>query len=270
IGEIIGTDDFDRDGIFDNFDTHTSFMGSPRDLDRKLFLNLDGRNDYAEGPQLMSNLPGATIMGWIKLTNPYTADGVVLGQDNFLIRIDASGTISATAKNQTISSAVSLTTDRWYHVAATFDGSDASEKLKLFVNGEQVAFSNAGTLAGTLNSSTTPFTIGKNALSLTEFFKGDIDEARIFGIALTNDQLQKMVYQEIRENGGAIRGEIIPRDIEASTWSSLLGCFRMDVYKNDVIDNYASAAIDLGVNPSYFRIFNVKNIRYQLAPMPFV
>jgi hypothetical protein len=43
----------------------------------------------------------------------------------------------------------------------------------------------------------------------------------------------------------------------------------MDTYKDDVIDNLATASVDIGSDPSFARIYNVKNISYQLAPMPF-
>lgn len=264
-----GTDDLDRDGIFDLVDSDISAMGSPRDFDKKLYLNFDGRNDYAEGSQLLSGLAKSTIMGWIKLSNPYGVDGFLFGQESFNLRVNSDRHIIATAKGQTTSTLIALDVDRWYHVAAVFNGS-GTQKLRLYVNGEQVNFNNASPLAGNLPSSVNPFTVGKNAESMTQFFKGDMDEVRIFNSALSELQLQKMVYQEVRKNGAAIRGEIIPRDIEGSTWASMLGCFRMDVYKNNVIDNLATTTTDIGLDTNFFRIYNVKNIRYQQAPMPFV
>ena len=269
-GTIAGTADLDLDGIFDEVDTDLAAMGSPRDFNKKLYLNLDGRNDYASGPQWLSGLPKSTIMGWIKLSNPYGVNGLLFGQDNFNMRVNSDRHIIVTAKGQTTSTLVALDVDRWYHVAAVYDGASATQRLKLFVNGEQISFNNAGPLSGSLTASTTPFTIGKNPANMTQFFKGDVDEVRIFNTALTADQIQKMVYQEVRKNGTFIRGEVIPRDIESTTWSSMIGYFRMDVYKNDVIDNLATATTDIGTDASFFRIYNVKNIRYQQAPMPFV
>src|SRR5690606_9866276 len=95
-----------------------------------------------------------------------------------------------------------------------------------------------------LNSSTSKFTIGKNPTSNFNYFKGSIDEVRVFNAALSADQIQKMVYQEIKSNGTFIQGEIIPKNIESSSWASLLAYYRMDAYKDNVIDNYTTAAID--------------------------
>lgn len=269
-GMIAGIDDLDRDGIFDIIDSNTSSMGSPRNLDKKLYLNFDGRNDYAEGPQMLSSLGKSTIMGWVKLDNPHNANGTLFGQDNFNLRINSDRFLIATANGQTVSSTTALDVDRWYHVAAVYDGNHGSQKLRLLVNGNQVGYTNAGPLAGTLSSSFTPFTIGKNADNMTQFFKGDMDEVRIFNVALSATQIQKMVYQEVRQNGAAIRGEVIPRDIESTSFASMLGCFRMDVYKDDVIDNLASTTIDAGNNPNFFKIYNVKKIWHQEVPMPFI
>lgn len=269
-GIINGYEDVDMDGIYDNVDTTIAAMGSPRDFNKKLYLNFDGRNDYASGPQMLSGLSKSTLMGWIKLSNPYNVDGLLFGQDNFNMRVNSDRHIIVSAKGQTVSTLIPLDVDRWYHVAAVYDGASGTQKLTLYVNGAQINFNNAGPLAGSLNVSSTPFSIGKNPSNLSQFFKGDIDEVRIFNTALTTLQIQKMVYQEIRKNGSILRGEIIPRDIEATTSASLIGYLRMDVYKNDVIDNLATATTDVGTDPNFFRIYNVKNIRYQQAPMPFI
>ncbi|MBT8273328.1 MAG: DNRLRE domain-containing protein, partial [Bacteroidia bacterium] len=47
-GVIDDTNDADGDGLVDLFDTNDAQWGSPRDLNRKLHLFFDGRNDYAE------------------------------------------------------------------------------------------------------------------------------------------------------------------------------------------------------------------------------
>lgn len=268
-GSILGYNDEDRDGILDEVDSATNAMGSPRNFNKKLYLNLDGRNDYATGPQLLSGLQKSTIMGWIKLSNPYGVNGTLFGQSNFYMRVNSARQLIASANGHIITSDELLDLDRWYHVAAVYDGGASSERLKLFVNGKKIKTSNAGTLSGGLTPNSQSFTIGKNASDMSQFFKGDMDEVRVFNTALTEQQLQKMVYQEVQKSGTFIRGQVIPRDIEESTWNSMIGYFRMDVFKNDVIDNMATASVDIGTNPNFFRIYNVKNIWHQQAPMPF-
>ncbi|NUY82079.1 choice-of-anchor D domain-containing protein [Flavobacterium sp. MAH-1] len=273
-GKIDGTTDADKDGIMDTFDTAPNALGSPRNLERKLYIDFDGRNDYGEGSQVLSGLAQSTIMGWIKLAPGYNTEGIVFGQDNFYIRISATGIARAIAKTATLSyTAAPLAANRWYHVAAVYNGAASTEKLKLFINGEQVTQANTGSLAGTLNASTNKFTIAKYGVpgsATPMYFNGSIEEVRAFNTALTNDQLQKMVYQEIKQNGSAIRGEFVPKDVELTSWSSLLAYYRMDNFKDDVIDDHITTAIDAGAATTLARIYNVKNIRVQLAPMPFV
>lgn len=273
-GVIDGSADVDKDGILDTFDTNTARYGSPRDLNRKLFLDFDGRNDYGEGPQFLSSRASATIMGWIKLTAPFTSTGYVIGQDNFSIRVDmtdgtpkvilrGNGGVSATYN-------VALSANRWYHICGVYDGANATEKMKLYINGKLEVVQNSGALAGTLAASTGKFTFGRNPAAASGYFKGSIDEVRVFSTALTTDQIQKMVYQEIKQQGTAIRGEIIPKNIESTLWFNVLGYYRMDAYKDDVIDNYFTAGIDTPASATTARIYNHKVIAQQLAPMPFV
>ena len=272
-GVIDGSVDADLDGILDTFDTKPTGYGSPRDLNRKLFLDFDGRNDYGEGPNFISGLSKSTIMCWIKLTSPYAATGYVIGQDNFSLRVDVSSgspKLVATAKGVNLTYSAALSPNRWYHICAVYDGSNATEKLKLYVNGKMESFDNNGALAGTLAASTGKFTFGRNPASAANYFKGSIDEVRVFNNALTTDQIQKMVYQEIKQQGTAIRGEIIPKNIESTIWFNLLGYYRMDAYKDDVIDNYFTAGIDTNLSATKANIYNHKVISYQLAPMPFV
>jgi len=66
-GVIDGSTDIDKDGILDAFDTDTSLYGSPRDLNRKLFLDFDGRNDYGQGAAIL----GGFLMAWIDLKHAW-------------------------------------------------------------------------------------------------------------------------------------------------------------------------------------------------------
>lgn len=265
-GMIDDTVDLDKDGIMDVFDTDVTTAGSPRNLNSKLFVEFDGRNDYGDSTQLLSGLNQSTMMGWIKL-NANNQQSVVMGQDNFLLSVKTGNRLSATANGVTLINPQNLSPNTWYHIAAVYNGNDSEEKLKLYVNGKKEMVSNAGALAGTLHSSALKFTFAKNAAAENSFFKGGIDEVRVFDVALTDDQLQKMVYQEITSNNGAIRGEVIPKDIENTAWTSLIAYYKMDVFSNDSTVNRVNG---LSTSDNNAKIYNVKRIAAQLAPMPFV
>ena len=72
-----------------------------------------------------------------------------------------------------------ITTDRWYHVVGTYDGSDA----RIYVDGEL-----EGTQAAPLIHYDTPLMIGTSQIN-ERFFDGQIDEVTIYNRALTAQEI---------------------------------------------------------------------------------
>jgi hypothetical protein len=276
-GVIDGTTDSDKDGIRDTFDTNTAVFGSPRDIRTKLFLEFDGRNDYGQSTSILGGLTNASLMAWIDLNAAFSGDGVIVGQNNFQIRITSSKKLEAVVNGSTLTfntvvspfTSVTLNTSQWYHVAAVYDGTNSL--LKLYLNGTMVA---SKSISGSISADTSLLTIGRDPATVgpigSKYFKGKIDELRIFNVALNDSNLQRMVYQEIQNTGSQIRGVIVPKDIATSPatlpFSNLLRYYRMDTYKDDIIDDLTTTAIDL----TGTKIFNNKDIRLQQAPMPFL
>ena len=260
-GIIDGNSDIDGDGILDAFDTDNSVFGSPRNLERKLFLAFDGRNDYATDNNIITNWSNASLMAWININSGFSTEGIIVGQEKLQIKITNSRQVEVIANGVTLNNSTILNTAQWIHIGAVYDGTN--ETLKLYINGEMV---NSTSVSGNI-SDTSLFTIGKNPVANTQFFKGKIDEVRLFNIALTDSQFQKIVYQEIENNSGQIRGTIIPKNVPSLPWANLVRYFKMDNYKDDVIDNHTTATIDTNVGA---RIYNVKTIAVQEAPMPFI
>ncbi|WP_298151811.1 choice-of-anchor D domain-containing protein [Flavobacterium sp.] len=273
-GKVDGTADVDKDGILDAFDSYnivstgsTVSIGSPRDIvDKSLLIDFDGRNDYAEGDQLLSGLSKATIMGWIKLDTYYpSTPTIVLGQDNFYITITGSATrnVSVVAGSYSAAWTTALDLNRWYHIAAIYDSAGT---LKLYVNG---TLRQTTAVTGSLGATSTKFTMAKKSSASTNYFRGYIDEVRVFNTAITEDQLQKMIYQKISQNGTAIRGAIIPKNIESSTWSNLKAYYRLDDYKGNVTDDFTISGTDNGTSSTFCKIYNVKYIKTENTPLPF-
>jgi len=264
-------DDNEGDGILDLFDTEDALFGSPRDLDRKLHLYFDGRNDYADDTNVINGWEEATIMTWIKIDPSATGIQIIAGQDEFYLQLNSDKSVTAYADGYTITNGTSLNTNQWVHIASTF--SDTDKKFKLFINGLEVSDT---TVSGALSSDSSSFSIGREPDSNNKYYHGFIDELRVFNKALSNDEIHKMVYQEIENNSSVVRGAVIPRDvtdfIDSATiptlnWSYLKRYFRMDTYKDDIIDDLSTASIDVG---SGAKIYNTKLIDVQTAPLPFV
>lgn len=259
-GIIDGSGDIDKDGITDTFDTNNTVTGSPRDLNRKLFLDFDGRNDYGQDSAVLGGLANASLMAWINLKSVFNSTGVVVGQNKFQIRITSAKRLEVVLNSTTLTYATPLSESQWTHVGATYDGTT----LKLFLNGLEVTSVPA---TGNINTDISPLTLGKNPLGLSNFFKGKIDEVRVFNVALTNQQFQRMVYQEIQNTSSQVRGAIVPKDIESLPFANVLRYYRMDAYKDDIVDNLTTSTIDVGTG---MKIYNHKIIKVQEAPMPFI
>jgi hypothetical protein len=266
-GIIDGTTDSDKDGIRDTFDTNTAYFGSPRDIHTKLFLDFDGRNDYGQSTALLGGLANASLMAWINLNPAFSTDGVIVGQNNFQLRITSAKKLEAVINGASYYYNTALNVSQWYNVAATYDGTN----LKLYLNGTLVL---TQAKSGAIASDTSLLTIGRDPGTTgptgTKYFKGKIDEVRVFNVALADFQLQRMVYQEIQNFASEIRGEIVPKNIATSPsslpFANLLRYYRMDTYKDDIIDDLTTSAIDLIGT----KIYNHKNIYVQQAPMPFL
>ena len=265
-GKIDGTVDVDNDGLLDTFDTNTTVKGSPRDLNRKLYLDFDGRNDYGQDASALGVLANETIMAWINLNSAFSATGVIAGQPGFQLRINSSRNLEAVVNGSTVSfsttmipySTAVLNTSQWYHVGAVYNGST----VKLYLNGVMVA---SGAATGSIASAA--LTLGKNPIADSNYFRGKIDEVRIFNVALTDLQFQRMVYQEVQNTGSQVRGTIVPKDIQSLPYTSMLRNYRMDAYKDDIVDDFTTATVDIGTG---MKIYNHKAIKVQEAPMPFV
>lgn len=258
-GRIDGTGDSDVDGILNVFDTNDVVKGSPRDLDRKLYLDFDGRNDYGQDTATLPALTNETLMAWIDLNSGFSSTGVVVGQPGFQLRINNSRNLEAIVNGSTIThTGVALNRSQWVHVGAVYNGST----VRLFINGQMVQ---SGSASGSVPSGL--LTIGRNPSAASNFFRGKIDEVRVFNVALTDLQLQRMVYQEVQNTASQVRGTIVPKDIEALPYANMLRNYRMDAYRDDIVDNFTTPGIDAGTG---MRIYNHKLIAVQEAPMPFV
>ncbi|WP_405294776.1 LamG-like jellyroll fold domain-containing protein [Algibacter sp. Ld11] len=260
-GIIDGSGDADNDGILDAFDTDNTVYGSPRDLDGSYTLFFDGRNDYVEDISILGSLSNATLMAWVKLEPGSSGNRFIIGQDNFNLQINSTNKLRVIANSYQLVGPATLPTGIWVHIAATYNS--VSGKFKTYVNGEEQKNSN---ISGGLQADTTPFTMGKASAIDPRYFEGEMDEVRVFNEALTELELQRMVYQELSSTFN--QGAIIPLDIDAANTfgTSLIRYFKMDTIKDDIVDDETTPTIDIGTGA---RMYNIHNIYFQTAPLPY-
>src|SRR5690606_18147101 len=78
-----------------------------------------------------------------------------------------------------------------------------------------------------------PFLIGAMYKPATpkvpaNYYKGWVEEVRIWNTALSIEQLRFMMNQRIESNGGIVKGEIMPKNVPADlAWSNLEGYYRL-------------------------------------------
>jgi len=253
----------DKDRIPDTINTDNYVSRSPLNLDGKLQLYFDGIDDYVEDASLLSGWSEVSLMGWIKIDPSGSIIKVICGQDNFSL-ILVFNRLIVKANGISLAYPIALPSNQWIHVGATY--SDTENKLKLYINGEEVT---NRSLSGPLNTDITPFYIGRRHYGTNNWhYQGSMDEVRLFDKALSDDEIQKIVYQEIEDNGN-VRGTEIPRDINSLSWSNLIKYYRFDSYRGNITDNLTTPAIDVGTGATLHNM-TTPIIQPQTAPMPFI
>ncbi len=107
--------------------------------------------------------------------------------ENFSIAIN-NGKIKVDLKNETAQGALSVKDGTWHHIAVTYDDALASDKMVCYIDGVQdFTFDPTGTVnTGTDN----PLFIGVRYSVAAPFFKGEIDELKIWDYARTQAEIQ--------------------------------------------------------------------------------
>ncbi|MEL7530473.1 MAG: LamG-like jellyroll fold domain-containing protein [Bacteroidota bacterium] len=169
-------------------------------------INFDGLNDYVNIPNTPAlNTPNITIEAWIKADsygpNPWSnsivnKEGWASGNQGYAFRCGQGGRLSFNIGHngvwyETVSAAV-MTTNKWYHVAGTYDGL----AVRIFVNGIQVGVTNH---VGAITNGIYDVKIGQLAFTGggNRLFDGQIDEVRIWDQALTPATMQDWMCQKL-------------------------------------------------------------------------
>lgn len=243
-------------------------------------IYFDGSDDYLD-----ANDPGAsndnldltgsfTISAWIKRDAGSVNQDIVSKRNTgsytngYVLRVSGAGRATMQWKNnggptQSIQSTNIIPENEWHHIAVSFvDGGDAN----IYID---------GILEGTQSSLATPidntqhFLIGaSNYLSRTNLFQGNIDEVRVWDVALSADQIRYVMNQEIEENGSMnADGKIVPstiskNDISTIPWTNLKGYYPMSRYtftNSKDESSYSNTAA----------LKNLTTVDFQTAPLPY-
>lgn len=267
IGEAILKTKYD----FDNT-KYITFGWAPEVVyERSVYFN--GTTDYVDmEDQFNLNLPEFTISAWIKREAGSENKSILSKRDAAFIqgydfKINSSGQVEITWKNgttQTLTSNTIIPLNQWHQVAVIYNGGTTSLYIDGFLDKQATLSAPSAT-----NES---FYIGAaGKLTPTGFFSGNIDEVRIWSIALTPAQLRFIMNQEIEENTGFVNGSyfnsrgIVTTKNEISTisWNNLEGYYPMSTY------TYTNTKDESG-NSRQGALRNLRTVDRQTAPLPYI
>jgi hypothetical protein len=289
-GKYIGVD-ADGDGIDDGFDNNTSLFNPTNtnlqptshpnfdglyDRDWRASNNpidFDGINDFIDFGN-KNNLTGSfSLEAWILQEATSGSQATIISKRDaksgnergYHLVINSSNRLNLTwyniagTKMIDITSSHAISNNKWYHVAATFNGTVA----KLYIDGVELASGNPSAppvsgpekfMIGAMYDSDNPCTDG------TKYFNGFIDEVRIWNVPLSAQQIHEMMNQEIQVSGASVRGTVIPKNISGSlTWNSLKAYYPM---RNGLATDHSSSN-------NYGFPKNITTIEAQTAPLPY-
>jgi hypothetical protein len=167
-------------------------------------LSFDGVDDYVDCGTNINITTAITIEAWVKpsafLTTPDRST-IATKALAYYFQVDGSGYLQVyqygTSPAGYHSSTNPISLDVWQHVAYTYDGSN----VKMFING---VLDTTIPVTGIINASTMHLGIGMNlnAIGNPYFgyyrqFQGEIDEVRIWNIALTANQIQQSMVSPL-------------------------------------------------------------------------
>jgi hypothetical protein len=157
-------------------------------------LTFDGTNDWvtvADAPGL--DLSGAlTLEAWVRPNGGPSWRTIVLKENGstlaYALYAAASGgtpmgIVYTGGAQQKLSGPSALPAATWTHLALTYDGA----QLRLYVDGVQRA---SKTVTGAMPNSSGPLRIGGNSVWTSEWFKGELDELRVYNRALSASEIQ--------------------------------------------------------------------------------
>jgi hypothetical protein len=233
-------------------------------------ITFNGSSDYIDiQNKLNLNTSGFTISAWINSTLNQSSASIIskrdsefsTGYDLKLTNENKVGMFWKNGSEQSLTSNTSIPNNQWHHIAVIFDGSLVS----LYIDGV-LDNSKTGTAPTETEAAFLIAAAGKDAPS--QYFKGQIDEVRIWNTELNVEQLRFIMNQEITENAGLVNGKesqtLMSKDeINTVPWNDLAGYYPMSefTFKN---------TLDASGNGNNGKLINLNTVSVQSAPLPYI
>lgn len=181
-------------GILVNMDAASRVQGT-----EGYALKFDGIDDYVEIPGFkgITGQASRTCVAWVKTTD-VTKDFLSWGEDStggrWVVRINDNGELRAQVLGGYIIGTTKINDGAWHHIAVVLenDGSPQISNARLYVDGRRetrTTSSNCAVNTGSLDD----VRIGLFSVS-QRYFRGQIDDVRIYDRALSDDEISAMLY----------------------------------------------------------------------------
>lgn len=242
-------------------------------------VDFDGIDDFLNGNSILDGLDEVTIMAWIKIDNDgaHIPKATIVGEDLACRLFVKNGNrvvfgIKTSAGISKVISGGQINYNEWHHVTGIFSGKTG--KQIIFIDGEQVKSvidnNQIGASISATNKWTGNFEVGRISRSVEDrqYFNGEIDEIRVFNIALTQSQVQSMVYQEIKVDSENIKGAIVPKNIIDNETEAVVSSDNLIAYY-PMTDIESNQILDYSKNDNELTMNNISTIQQQTAPMPY-
>lgn len=231
-------------------------------------VNFDGIDDNINFKNDFNlNSGNFSIEAWIKSNATNGNTQTILSKhlsptatDGYDLRL-VNNKISFNWNNNSIIATHPIDTNRWYHIAVTFDGTN----YNLYIDG--ILDKTAPGVNPTLNS--VDFILGamsQNTAIPYNYYNGYTDELRIWNVSLTVDQIRQSMNQEIANDGsGNVIGVIVPKTISGLSWSNLEGYYQMN-RASDISNGYL---VDKSGNGKNGKLKSIYVQEPDTAPIPY-
>ncbi len=232
-------------------------------------IDFNGTSDYLDGGNVLNLTNNFTVSAWVK---PGTSANMsILSKRNnaftqgYDLSLNASGKLVMRWMNgtmQTITSVTSIPNNIWHNVAVIYNGTNA----KIYIDGVLDKTQNLSVPIASNDSFLVAAANGSGATP-TSYFRGTIDEIRVWDVALTENQMRYVINQEIQINGIATTGRIIPstitkNDIGSIPWTNLKAYYTMSRYTYTNTKDESASNFTLALK-------NLNSVDRQTAPLPY-
>jgi len=227
---------------------HGTVSGATLTTDRSGNVNkaysFDGNNDVITIPQntILNASDELSFSVWVKPDAFPSGSVMIVGKSNYanatnyLVRIKPNGYIQFEYKNFANTTDNPLILNQWNHIAVV---SDAANAKKVYINGALASHNTATSPYGLV---TDPVTIGAANYG-AEYFKGSMDELKMFNKALTIEEIKNeyknmVAYYPFNGNANDESGSLNHGTVNGATLTADRSGKPNSAYEFDGINDY--------------------------------